>query len=784
LFLHRIQRPLQVTLTFFRFSPLKCLMSSLSPPRRPQEPVLSPVARTSAGVAEPPAPGSRLRASSRQIAANPPPAAPEGFALLGPDGLNRIASPYGLHDFESDLRECVLSPMLSLNTARCQPRRWGACNNSLQTCAQLQESEDGSPRIQASRTDLDELFAYWNSQLVEHIERTMSKQEGLIREVMKDHGQLFRRANQQTKDGGRVNRQETMDEAAGYFNGSEMANEKKDATSSLKNKRQLDLELPAIEAVEASESKDIRESNSSSVPLTNNSSVPPTPASSTVSKACKTASKTLARGRRSRVPLGEMLRMDLAEKRASQNVHEQLATTPAEYSDGPSSKTAYLFGYPAVIRCVKHKYFERLSCIVSGLNVLMYGIQVQLVSTHELTGSEPWLLAILVSFTAFFFWEFTMRVLAQGRQFMHGKERRWNLLDTVVLVASVFEVLGSLTAGLESLPFRTWQIAKLMRLFRLIRAFKLFRALKLLVLSIMSTVQQLFWTMALIVALLFTFATVFTEATAAYLNKSGLSCSSEQVMTVDFVEEEQLLICTLESLYGDLGLSMLTLSMAMTGGMDWADCYWPLREVGFVLATFFLLFLSFAVLAVMNVVTAIFCQNAIDSAHIQRDEKVLRFQEQQDIFMRDLREIFEPMDTDGDGSLTLREFECGLREKSAQGYLQSMELTIQEARMLFNLLSGGSNTIEIEDFIHGCLQLRGGARNFDLALLRLECQYLCECLHAHEGEGHNRRHVPKQACSAGELEGGAPTGRIEKNASKTTIASLSGWMRGRKTFER
>merc|ERR1712061_277089 len=101
--------------------------------------------------------------------------------------------------------------------------------------------------------------------------------------------------------------------------------------------------------------------------------------------------------------------------------------------------------------------------------------------------------------------------------------------------------------------------------------------------------------------------------------------------------------------------------MAMTDGMDWAECYEPLRDVNFLLATFFLLFLAFAKLAVMNVVTAIFCQNAIDSAQFQRDEKVKRYQEQQEIFMKDLRDIFEAIEMDGDGHLTPAEFEHGLQ---------------------------------------------------------------------------------------------------------------------------
>jgi len=339
----------------------------------------------------------------------------------------------------------------------------------------------------------------------------------------------------------------------------------------------------------------------------------------------------------------------------------------------------------------------------------------------------------------------------------------------------VFEVLGLLLSQLGSLPFRAWQVAKVMRVFRLIRAFKLFRALKLLIFSIMSTVQQLFWTMTLIVALLFIFAIVFTETTTDHLVLSGETCP-QKPYDIDALRPEVALTCQLEDLYGDLMLSMLTLSMAMTGGMDWADCYWPLRNVNQLIGLFFLLFLSFALLAVMNVVTAIFCQNAIDNAHIQRDEKVMRFQEQQEMFMRDLREIFLTIDTDGDGHLTVSEFERGLRNPGVQSYLESMELTVQEARMLFSLLdTNGSNTIEVEDFVLGCLQLRGGARNFDVALLRLECQYLCDYLHCSEEERDTMGPPPR-----GVRYSGDPSNR-EKAPSGTSLSSLRTWMIGQRS---
>jgi len=713
--------------------------------------MLSPVARASVQIVQPPAPGSRLRASSRPMSSNPPPAAFQGCSLLGPDGQKSAASPYGLQDFEADLRECVLSPGMSLSMARHQPRRWGACiGDSLQTRAPLQESEDGSPRMQPSSTELAELFTYWSSQIVEQIECKMSRQEGLIRELMRDLGQLSYGASElarygPSKDNSQLSQQEPTDESHGSVV-SQIANETKHIAPPKSGKLpHINLDQPATEIVQ----DDI-------VPAV--------------------SARALPRNTRSPVPLGQMLKQDLAGKRASQQELEALAATPitpdcvaGTHSDPVPHR------YPMVDRCVRHRYFERLSCFMSGFNILTYGIQVQLVSTRRQNESEDWIRTMLVCFTLFFLWELVMRILAQRWAFIYGREKAWNLLDTIVLVASVFEVVGEFTQSLNNLPFRSWQIAKVMRVFR---AFKLFRSLRLLVFSIMSTVQQLFWTMALILGLLFTFAIVFTEATTTTLLQTQQKCP-DQPYDVDMLDPDVALICSLNHLYGDLALSMLTLSMAMTDGMDWADCYGPLRDVSFMLAMFFLLFLSFARLAVMNVVTAIFCQNAIDNAHIQREEKVQRYQDFQEMLMRDLREIFETIDLDGDGHLTLAEFERGLRDPNVQHQLESMELTIQEARMLFSLLdSAGSNAIEIEDFVLGCMQLRGGARNFDVALLRLECQYICDFLFSTEDERSSLGPPPRAVRSSND-DGDTSSHCVEtKRPTATSIESFGNWILG------
>eukprot|EP00419_Tripos_fusus_P014005 CAMPEP_0172754180 /NCGR_PEP_ID=MMETSP1074-20121228/157430_1 /TAXON_ID=2916 /ORGANISM="Ceratium fusus, Strain PA161109" /LENGTH=218 /DNA_ID=CAMNT_0013587031 /DNA_START=361 /DNA_END=1014 /DNA_ORIENTATION=+ len=216
---------------------------------------------------------------------------------------------------------------------------------------------------------------------------------------------------------------------------------------------------------------------------------------------------------------------------------------------------------------------------------------------------------------------------------------------------------------------------------------------------------QLFWTIALILMLLYMFAIIFTEATTAQIISLELEQGAWRCDASTINEEH----CLLHSLYGDLFTSMLTLYMSITGGMDWSDAFNPLQnDAGSIFAFCFLFFVTFTILAVMNVVTAIFCQSAIDGAANQREVQMQKFEEQKEMYSRHLGDLFKKIDVDGSGNLTMDEFEIGVMNDKVKPFFESMELSIQEARLLFNLLrSGDDDAIEIDDFVEGCLQLRG-----------------------------------------------------------------------------
>jgi len=74
--------------------------------------------------------------------------------------------------------------------------------------------------------------------------------------------------------------------------------------------------------------------------------------------------------------------------------------------------------------------------------------------------------------------------------------------------------------------------------------------------------------------------------------------------------------------FGSTARSTFTLFKTLTGGVSWQDVSEPLEDVSLLWAMFFVRFLSFCYLAVLNIVTGIVCTTAIESANDDLDMQV------------------------------------------------------------------------------------------------------------------------------------------------------------------
>jgi len=115
----------------------------------------------------------------------------------------------------------------------------------------------------------------------------------------------------------------------------------------------------------------------------------------------------------------------------------------------------------------------------------------------------------------------------------------------------------------------------------------------------------------------------------------------------------------------------------------------------------------------------------VDSAYqvSQRDrEYVVQCEvERNKKYMADIKTFFYEADKDRSGMLSLEEFEEHLKQDRVKAYFQALELDISQARALFMLLDvDGSNEVELEEFIGGCMRMKGDAKSIDVNMLLYE----------------------------------------------------------------
>lgn len=264
---------------------------------------------------------------------------------------------------------------------------------------------------------------------------------------------------------------------------------------------------------------------------------------------------------------------------------------------------------------------------------------------------------------------------------------------------------------------RIVRITRLIRIFRITRIMRFVRALRTLVYSILCTLKSLIWAMLLLFLIMYVFGILFTQAVSDHLVQEGMFDDSSENPSSD-----------MKAMYwhwGSLLLSMFTLFKAISGGISWGDAVHCLLEIGWTWLLLFIFFQAFAYFAVLNVVTGVFCQSAIESTQHDREMVVQAVLSNKTAYIKKIKQLFQGIDSDRDGLITIHEFEKHLQNPEVKAYFDSLELETTDAWTLFKLLDQDkTHVIDAEEFVMGCLRLKGAAKGIDIAKLMYENKIL------------------------------------------------------------
>jgi len=232
-----------------------------------------------------------------------------------------------------------------------------------------------------------------------------------------------------------------------------------------------------------------------------------------------------------------------------------------------------------------------------------------------------------------------------------------------------------------------------------VRMIRLLPELKSLVLLIMVSISSFMWTCFLLMLLVYMLAVYMVMMTVDSLEKT---------MGQDSVSRREL-----QLYWGSVGSAALSCFWSITGGQDWAVVITPLvDETGTqVHNVVFAMFVAFATMVLMNLVTGVFVEGAQRLTKEDRDKDLSKM----------AHKVFRAVDDDGSSEISKEEFNRHIKDGKLDGYLAAVDLDVTAADNLFELLDRDhTDSIDVIEFIEGCLRLRGPPRSADVAQLLLE----------------------------------------------------------------
>lgn len=290
----------------------------------------------------------------------------------------------------------------------------------------------------------------------------------------------------------------------------------------------------------------------------------------------------------------------------------------------------------------------------------------------------------------------------------------WNVFDFSVIFVQLLEIiLDHANVQTELVPgISTCRMLRILRMLRIVRAIKLvglFTDLRNIVHSVTHSLPLFLWSVIALLLVTFLWSVLFTHLVWDH----RLQCLADATGVLECKGDGELI-----KRFGTLDRSILSLLMAVTGGVDWGDLYELFNYLNNPVLgnSAYLAYVLFALLALQNVITGIFFDTASRKG---KDEAEL-------IALSLARAVFADADRDNSGKISREDFERVLEHRHVESFFEALELHAEEGAALFDLLdASGDGTISSDEFFGGCLKVKGAAKALDLLVLAREVSSMC-----------------------------------------------------------
>eukprot|EP00927_Polykrikos_kofoidii_P086583 TRINITY_DN9741_c0_g2_i1.p1 TRINITY_DN9741_c0_g2~~TRINITY_DN9741_c0_g2_i1.p1 ORF type:complete len:684 (-),score=107.48 TRINITY_DN9741_c0_g2_i1:132-2183(-) len=284
----------------------------------------------------------------------------------------------------------------------------------------------------------------------------------------------------------------------------------------------------------------------------------------------------------------------------------------------------------------------------------------------------------------------------------------WHLFDALVVCAWVTLRLEDTAFFVDPMLLRIARLMRLARILRILRFFAVFDALHLILKSISASMMVLCWSLLLLFLVVMVSSLVVSQLVNNFMR-------DETRLLQDRFEVFQQ--------WGSFTRSTETMFEITLG--NWGPpCRLLQNKVHEAWMVFFVGYKCIIGFAVVQVITSVFIQQTFKV--VAQDEEMMINEKKiaSERYLKNLENLFQVIDVSEDGHLSHDELVACLSDTTVQAWFEALDINVQEASTLFNLIDNGDGAISRKEFIQGMRGIRGNARSVDIKSLMKEVKII------------------------------------------------------------
>jgi len=298
----------------------------------------------------------------------------------------------------------------------------------------------------------------------------------------------------------------------------------------------------------------------------------------------------------------------------------------------------------------------------------------------------------------------------------------WNRFDFLVVFCAILDTgILSWIEGMGGV-LKIMTVLRIVRIFRLVRVVRLvpaFRELYLIISGMMDALKTIFWVFIVMCLILYCGA-IYITMSVGHDQAQNIVWDDPSSVAKDVYKYGIESKWSRYDYWGTVGKSMFSLFQLVTMDNWVRTLAWPVLEQNVLMILFFVFLLFVVSFGLLNIILGVIVENTMAAAG-RNAEKIIRMLDRSlKRVAQSLKEIFEATDADGSGTLEREELAVALKKSHVQDKLRLINVSPSEMTEMFELLDyDSSGSVTIEEFNKGLLLIKGTAKSKEMMNLTM-----------------------------------------------------------------